>query len=52
MKDLYSYEFGFSKIIETIIESKKPIVGHNMMFDVGFIYNQFIGNLPESYDEF
>ena len=33
----------------------KPIVGHNMIFDIGFIYRQFISkdfDMPKTYDEF
>lgn len=35
-----------------IIESKKPLVGHNMMFDTLFIYHQFIDDLPPTFDGF
>ena len=34
---------------------KKPIIGHNMIMDIGFIYRQFLsqtGNLPKTYGEF
>ena len=37
------------------MDSKKPIVGHNMMYDLGFIYRQFVskdGSLPPNYDLF
>jgi hypothetical protein len=37
--ELFNHEIGFSKIIEKIINSKKIVVGHNMLFDVCFIYN-------------
>jgi poly(A)-specific ribonuclease len=43
---------GFALIMQTIIEAKKPIVGHNCMFDWVYVYNQFIGELPDTYDEF
>lgn len=35
-----------------MINSKKPLVGHNMIYDLGFIYNQFIDALPDNYLEF
>ena len=37
------------------METKKPIIGHNMIYDIGFIYRQFIspdGSLPDTYAEF
>ena len=43
---------GFTKVIEEIIQSKKPLVGHNMMFDIMFLYQQFIDDLPETLSEF
>lgn len=30
----------------------KPIVGHNMMFDILFTYSKFIGPLPPTYKQF
>ena len=33
-------------------KSKKPIIGHNMMYDILFTYEQFIGPLPDSYKKF
>lgn len=37
-----------------VFKTKKncPIIGHNMMYDVIYFYNQFIGPLPETYEEF
>jgi hypothetical protein len=35
-----------------MIKANKPIIGHNMMFDVMYIYHQFIGQLPDSYGEY
>jgi len=32
-------ELGFSQVIETISRSQKPLIGHNMIYDVAFIYN-------------
>ncbi|XP_077867763.1 poly(A)-specific ribonuclease PNLDC1-like [Saccoglossus kowalevskii] len=43
---------GFSKVIGTLIETKKPIIGHNMLLDLLFIYQQFYRELPDSYTEF
>ena len=50
--DLFQEEYGFTIIIDRLIESGVPIVGHNMIFDIMFLYNQFIDDLPDTYDEF
>ena len=42
---------GVTSIIEAIIKSKKPIVGHNCYFDLVFLYTSFIGDLT-SYNKF
>lgn len=52
IEDLYLNEMGFSLIVEELINAKKPIIGHNMIYDIIYLYNQFIGNLPETYSEF
>ena len=43
---------GFSRVIKALIESKKPIVGHNCFLDIMKIYNQFYKSLPGSYKKF
>ena len=43
---------GFRAIISTIINSKKPFIGHNCHFDFLFLISSFIVNLPDSFDEF
>ena len=43
---------GFSKIIEHISESEKPIVGHNCLLDLIKLYNQFINPVPVKYQDF
>lgn len=43
---------GFSLVIEAMIQAKKPIIGHNCMYDWIYLYNQFIGPLPETYLQF
>lgn len=30
---------GFSLIVEELIRAKKPIIGHNMIYDVIYLYN-------------
>jgi len=43
---------GFSLVVQAMIESKKPIIGHNCMYDWLYLFNQFIGPLPETYLQF
>ena len=49
-------ELGFSVVVQEIIDRCKerscPIIGHNMMYDVVYFYNQFVGPLPNTYEEF
>lgn len=35
-----------------MIDSKKPIIGHNLMFDTCYIFNQFIDNLPNTFVDY
>jgi hypothetical protein len=43
---------GFTHIFRHLCQSKKPVVGHNVFLDLLFMYDKFINNLPESYEEF
>ena len=43
---------GFSLIVKAMIDAKKPIVGHNCMYDWLYFFNQFIAPLPETYLQF
>ena len=43
---------GFTKVILELKKAKKPIIGHNMMFDVLFTYEKFVAPLPGSFKEF
>jgi len=49
---LVEYELGFSRVVEIIIKSKKPLIGHNMFLDIMYLYQQFIADLPDTLDEF
>ena len=35
--------------MQAIIEAKKPLVGHNCMYDWLYCYNQFVAELPATY---
>lgn len=43
---------GFALVVEELIASKKPIIGHNMIYDIIYLYNQFVDDLPHTYLEF
>ena len=43
---------GFSRVIQIIIENKKPLVAHNCLYDIMRIYHQFVDDLPSSYEDF
>ncbi|XP_049850795.1 poly(A)-specific ribonuclease PARN-like [Schistocerca gregaria] len=45
-------EIGFRHVIDLMVDSKKPIVGHNMFLDIAHIYHSFFEPLPEDPDEF
>ena len=45
-------EMGFSLVVEELIKAKKSIIGHNMIYDIIYLYNQFIDILPDTYLEF
>lgn len=38
-EQLFSQELGFSRVVEQLILFKKPLVGHNMIYDVAFLYH-------------
>ena len=39
-------------MIQLLRDCKKPIIGHNMMYDILFTYEKFIAPLPSTYKEF
>ncbi|KAG0223542.1 hypothetical protein BGW42_005820 [Actinomortierella wolfii] len=43
---------GFRVVIDMLSESKKPIVGHNIVIDLAYILAQFVGPLPHTIDEY
>jgi len=44
-QDLYS-------LFQTLIDSRKPIIVHHGLFDLLFVYDAFIGKLPNSLEQF
>ena len=49
---MYIREMGFSLVVSELVNARKPIIGHNMIYDIAYLYNQFIDTLPETYPEF
>lgn len=49
---LWRYEVGFSQVMQHLAKSKKPVVGHNVKFDLCFLYHQFFKELPETLELF
>jgi poly(A)-specific ribonuclease len=43
---------GFTNVFELLVNAKKPLVGHNMYFDLLFLYSHFVEPLPPSHLEF
>ncbi|CAH1404913.1 unnamed protein product [Nezara viridula] len=40
---------GFSKVYSLLASSKKPLVGHNLYFDLLIMYHQFYEHIPANY---
>jgi len=36
---LLKFELGFGRVMKHIAKSKKPIIGHNMKFDLAFLFH-------------
>lgn len=56
-EDLFLLEYGFGYIVELMLKKFKAdpecsLIGHNMMYDNLFFYNQFIAPLPATFAEF
>ena len=45
-------ELGFTQVIELLSESKKPVILHNGLLDLMYMYQQFFAPLPDSYEDF
>lgn len=41
IEKMVAEELGFSLVVEALIKAGKPIVGHNAIYDLAFIYHQF-----------
>lgn len=52
INELVENELGFSIYLEYLLQKKLPIIGHNIYFDIMFIYDKLINDLPEDFYEF
>jgi len=53
---MFLKELGFTAVVEGIIkkcqEQVCPLVGHNMMYDILYLFDQFVMPLPDNFVEF
>ena len=52
IEELTEEELGFSKFIEYLCNKKIPIIGHNIYYDMMFLYDKLIGDLPDNFYAF
>lgn len=52
MEDELDRAIGFSKVIDAISKSKKPVIGHNALLDFVYVFNQFYKPLPDTLAQF
>ena len=45
-------ELGFSNYIKYLSSKKIPLIGHNIYFDLMFLYDKFISDLPQDFYNF
>lgn len=43
---------GVEQVVKMVLLTKKPLIAHNMVYDLFFFYEQFIAELPLTYTEF
>ena len=43
---------GFSRVLEMIAQSRLPVCGHNMLLDLTYTIEHFVGPLPERWEDF
>lgn len=50
--NLVDYELGFTLVVQELVRFKKPLVGHNLFLDMLYLYQQFINDLPPTFEDF
>lgn len=51
-KEAIAVEEELKRIVKTLKDKKHMVVGHNLFFDLGFLYKTFIGVLPHDVKHF
>ncbi|XP_035827401.1 poly(A)-specific ribonuclease PNLDC1 isoform X2 [Aplysia californica] len=51
-QQLLNEMLGFSRVFRLLLSARKPIVGHNMLMDLMFMFDKFHMPLPEKYETF
>uniref|UniRef100_A0A7S4KIZ3 Uncharacterized protein n=1 Tax=Guillardia theta TaxID=55529 RepID=A0A7S4KIZ3_GUITH len=51
-KEKLKMHSGFLRVLLLLKEHKKPIVGHNLLYDLLFFFSHFQGSLPDTLEEF
>jgi poly(A)-specific ribonuclease len=44
--DKFHAKIGFRRIFKELVRSKKPVIGHNCMYDFMFVFQAFHEELP------
>lgn len=52
IENLTFEEIGFSNVIYLLIKNKTRLIGHNLYFDLLFLYDKFLDDLPATFWEF
>ena len=52
INELIQDELGFSLYIDYLCQKKIPIIGHNIYYDMMFLYDKLIGDLPDDFYSF
>jgi hypothetical protein len=50
-KRMLKTEKGLTVLLEILRKAGKPLVGHNSSFDLGFLTNQLMGSMPQTFPE-
>ena len=52
INELIEDELGFSLYIDYLCKKQIPIIGHNIYYDMMFVYDKLIGDLPDDFYSF
>ena len=48
---LLNRKLGFRRVFKLLADAKKPLIGHNCMFDILFMMSHFAAPLPDNWEE-